>query len=97
MRSNSWYLKYKGQRCPSCGQRNITPGEIQSDGLNAWCEVCCNDCQSSWQDVYKLTGFTHFEQGPVCEHSVDRSERACPECERWEAADHFFDLERDER
>jgi hypothetical protein len=47
--------------------------------------------------------FPHREGGGLCgelrycEHGIPRAEEYCPECERWEAVDYFFDLARDSR
>ncbi len=50
------YLAQGGSNCPSCGSNDLHPGEIQSNGLDAFRIVSCADCEAFWDDVYKMTG-----------------------------------------
>jgi len=55
--SDEQYLK-KAATCPFCGSDNISGEEISIEGNEAWQEVSCNDCESSWQDIYELVGYS---------------------------------------
>ena len=48
------YLEKSGSLCPFCESKNITSGRIEADGPVAWAEVECEECGSSWQDVWAL-------------------------------------------
>lgn len=57
------YVKSWGLSCPHCGSTNIQtigPIEADGDGICAWQDVECNDCQSAWTDEYNLVGYDHL-------------------------------------
>ena len=48
------------QGCPVCGSSEVTGDswEMCAASAQSWQEVCCDDCGSSWDDVYR---FSHRE------------------------------------
>ena len=48
------YLKEGGGICPFCKSPDISGGQVQVEGTEAWQEVSCSDCDERWRDVYKL-------------------------------------------
>jgi hypothetical protein len=58
------YLENKGQLCPVCGSPEIVgDGGFDVDAGGASQEIGCNNCQSSWMDVYALSGFESLQRG----------------------------------
>lgn len=55
--------KYRANpcHCPHCGSEDVEGGEVNVDAGGAWQEVTCNECGATWNDVYKLTGFSELE------------------------------------
>lgn len=55
--TNEEYVKRGGTACPVCGSNNIhAMSTFESDTVEGWRMVSCNDCRSAWNDVYELTG-----------------------------------------
>lgn len=51
------YLDHSGNICPYCGSRDISnDGDVETDDNYAWRDVICDDCGSTWRDLYTLTG-----------------------------------------
>jgi len=48
------YLK-DPHHCPYCKSDNISAGELEADGFQAWSNVVCNNCKKEWTDIYTLT------------------------------------------
>ncbi len=57
------YVKSGGSSCPGCGSSKITAGDIEADGAQAYCNVTCNQCGATWQDLFKLVGIDNFSAG----------------------------------
>jgi transposase-like protein len=55
--SQKQYVKIDGIRCPYCGSDNIKGEDIEVDAGIAIQDVFCEDCDKSWSDTYKLTGY----------------------------------------
>ena len=56
------YIANNGQLCPNCGGGNIEANvALEADGLAAWGRVGCSDCESTWNDQYRLIGFDNLE------------------------------------
>lgn len=97
MKSQKWYRKHAGNRCPGCGGKEVSRiDSFQSDGDSAWCTIECLDCAATWQDVYTLTGYERFEEAPICEHGVRLNEGRCEICDTFEYGDMMGDIEREE-
>lgn len=52
---------YTGNKCPHCGSLEITVSTTEVDGMSAWQEVSCDDCHSTWQDIYNLAGYDNLK------------------------------------
>ena len=50
------YLEAAGSFCINCGSGNISAGNIEAEGREAWQEVQCYDCGSEWNDIFRLIG-----------------------------------------
>jgi transcription elongation factor Elf1 len=46
--------------CPNCGSDRIWSTGIDRDGRMASAVVTCEECDSSWYDIYTLTDMTEF-------------------------------------
>lgn len=52
------------QRCPVCGSADAGPlSYADVDGAVARMVVTCNVCGATWEDIYRLVGFTDLEEG----------------------------------
>ena len=79
--SNEEYLSNDGNKCPFCGSESIDGGTIQTDSDIAWRYCSCDDCNSEWEDQYRMVGYntlndkvkSHHEQllNEVIEDAVD--------------------------
>jgi len=56
--SDKQHASRQGTACPACGSNDITANEW--DGEDACQQVECNECGSTWNDVYKMTGFDNL-------------------------------------
>lgn len=61
--SEAVYSAHGGNRCPFCGGTNLDAEEVQADGPHAWGETTCNDCNSTWNSDYSLTGYSNAVAG----------------------------------
>jgi len=53
------YIQELGQVCPICKSSDIrTDGNTDFDADYAWQRVNCKDCNTNWDDVYKLVGYS---------------------------------------
>ena len=66
------YANLKGQCCPVCRSKQITGHSIEIDTDCASQEITCNNCGSSWNDVYKLIGYSDLETEEV-QYEPDRN------------------------
>ena len=48
---------YDGTVCPHCGSDQIEGDGVRVESPHAFQEVWCLECEKTWTDVYKLTGF----------------------------------------
>lgn len=39
-------------KCPICGSNNINAHDWDGDGNSAWCEVDCDDCDTTWMEEF---------------------------------------------
>ena len=63
------YIRGRGMKCPFCGSDQIKGSSILSAGAgHAWQEVGCTNCDSGWNETYKLDimyiDVTHEGGGP---------------------------------
>lgn len=56
MRTNKEYKK-NYTSCPRCHNPNVDWGKPQMDADTVWVEASCRNCNLSWQEFYKLTGY----------------------------------------
>ena len=66
------YAFSKGQCCPVCRSKQITGHSVVIDAGYASQEITCNECGSSWHDIYKLIGYNNLEAEEV-QHEPDRN------------------------
>jgi len=43
--------------CPHCSSHEITGGQFDADGLQAWRKVSCDDCGKTWTELFDMVGF----------------------------------------
>lgn len=61
MTQEETYLENCGTKCPCCGSDQIEGGHVEVDEGGAWQHITCRDCDSSWNDVYKLVGIVEVD------------------------------------
>lgn len=57
------YVAGGGNKCPVCGSNDISAERLESDSSQAWADVNCRKCGSTWQDVYSLVGYSNLVKG----------------------------------
>lgn len=57
------YVKCGGSCCPLCQSKDVTGGCFDADGNYVWCEVSCEDCGATWDDIYVLNGYDNLKKG----------------------------------
>lgn len=55
------YVKTGGTKCPVCESTDIVGGSVEVNAGSAWQKISCNDCDATWNDVYKLVGYAELE------------------------------------
>lgn len=58
--------------CPVCGSVDVSGGFVEVLDDTAWQSVDCDDCGSSWDDVYTLTGRENVRRGDRVEIATAR-------------------------
>lgn len=61
MKSSEEYAASGFGHCPVCGSDEIQGGPVDVDGNQATQEVSCDACNSTWDDVYTLTGYRNLD------------------------------------
>jgi len=57
------YLKRDGLACPACKSRCLDAIDfVQVDGAHAWQRVMCLTCSATWNDVFRLEGYSELEE-----------------------------------
>lgn len=51
--------------CPKCGHNVTADSNLYSSGDSVYQNIICNNCKSSWVDVYTLTGIGNFTEGNI--------------------------------
>lgn len=59
----SQFVQCGGGRCPVCRSKEINSDAPQADGSDAWDETTCEDCRSSWNTDYIITGYSNLQHG----------------------------------
>lgn len=55
------YVDKCGSYCPACHSTQIEGGSIDIESTDAIQEKGCNDCEASWNDLYRLVGFNDLK------------------------------------
>lgn len=55
------YVGKGGCVCPVCQSEDISGEHIEVDAGGAWQEINCGNCGATWNDVYKLVGYSELE------------------------------------
>ena len=64
VRSEEVYVANHGAVCPACDSELLDKDPSFDVGaFTAIIDVKCQECGSTWSDVYELTGYDYFEQG----------------------------------
>jgi hypothetical protein len=58
---NEEYVFLDGSKCPNCHSDHFNTFEFKSDGGDVWQKCDCMDCNATWQDNYKLTGYSNLK------------------------------------
>jgi len=62
--------------CPKCSSQNLSVSGKHFDCNYCVCNIICDECRSSWDDIYTLTGINNFESGDkVGEYSNNLMDR----------------------
>ena len=74
--SQDSFEKRGGSCCPVCHSSNVEvePGTLTADGDVAWDDVVCNDCASSWRELFRCTEYTQLSVGD------NLSDQSCARC-----------------
>lgn len=59
--SSRQYARAGGLACPTCRSKDIEAERLEADGPDASAEVTCNACGSTWQDCYRLAGYSNLK------------------------------------
>lgn len=63
MLSNEDYLKADGGTCPNCKSEDLESiGQMDTHSTEGYLCVKCNSCGSRWTDVWKLSGYTDYNE-----------------------------------
>lgn len=55
------YVRDWGLICPVCESNDIrTEGRLEVDTETAWGKCCCENCESTWQEIFSLTGIDNL-------------------------------------
>lgn len=58
--SDEAYVNAAGGKCPYCGSDDISSeGRLEADGAEAWQEVRCGSCRATWEEVFRLVGYSN--------------------------------------
>ena len=57
----SKYIKGGGNHCLSCGSDEIEGDSVNIDSNTAAQEISCNECGSTWKDIYELSSVVDVE------------------------------------
>lgn len=61
MKTQEEYVN-RSQHCPFCDSENISGEEFDAEFDIVSNVVRCSDCEESWVDVYKLTGYERLNK-----------------------------------
>jgi hypothetical protein len=73
------YIQAGGSFCINCGGGNISAGRVESEGREAWQPVQCYDCDSKWNDIFRLIGVDDIilpEDDPIIPQDSNDKESA---------------------
>jgi len=56
--ASSEYVDKGGCYCPVCGSEDMAGKAVQADAGYASQEIECQTCGATWEDVYKLDGYS---------------------------------------
>jgi formate dehydrogenase maturation protein FdhE len=64
VKSPSEYKSLSGVVCPVCGTSHISGnGRTQTIADGAYQPIKCDECESTWNDVYTLSGYDELSLG----------------------------------
>ncbi|KWU23433.1 glyoxalase superfamily protein [Burkholderia cenocepacia] len=69
--SDAQYLQVKGNRCPSCGSREIDAGAVEADDSAVVRANRCEDCGAEWNEHYALKGLDAFTPGELRQDVIE--------------------------
>ena len=53
-------LNHTDTLCPHCHSESIEGKSFETDTDEIWQDMYCLDCDSTWTNTYKLTGYTNL-------------------------------------
>ncbi|MCK5607650.1 hypothetical protein KAR91_37545 [Candidatus Pacearchaeota archaeon] len=71
MMTDKEYVEKGDSSCPVCGSVEVEGGSVDIDGVIACQYVHCKDCESEWQDMYRLTGFKLVVNRPKTQLQIE--------------------------
>ncbi len=57
------YINSNGATCPHCNNEDLQGLVSFFDGYNHYTNMVCNECNSTWTDIYKLSAISDFKLG----------------------------------
>ena len=48
------YSKTQGNHCPSCNSNHIIAHPFNADNLDAWRDVDCEECETTWREMFTM-------------------------------------------
>lgn len=73
------YAARGGVVCPACGGSDVSGDSVEIDAGGASQSVSCDDCDATWVDVYKLTGYTDLEVPEQEEEEEEEEDSEAPD------------------
>lgn len=58
-----YYQKVSGNRCPLCESSHIIAHPFNADGLSAWRDVECTECEETWREMFSMQNIDILELG----------------------------------
>jgi len=55
------YAKKRGLECPRCHSHDLEGAEVEIDAGWATQDIICNECHSTWTDLYTLAGYRSLD------------------------------------
>jgi hypothetical protein len=72
--SQEAFIRADARICPCCQSADVSEEDEAHGGIERYITMYCDNCDSSWDEVYALTGFRNVEEGEPEETEEDNTE-----------------------